>query len=95
MLPRRVRSTTVVWMLEPAAGVTVTVPSEDTAVEYARLLTVMLVTPSTPMTFAEQLPKVCPVSDSVAVPGAVGLSVTVAVKPEEAQETPLVPVAEE
>lgn len=62
-------------------------------VVYGRLLTVTLVTPSTPRTLLVQLPKVWAVSDSVAVPGAVGLSVTEAVKVDAAQETPLVPVA--
>ena len=45
----------------------------------------MPVTPVTPRTLLEQLlaSKVCPVTDSVAVPGAAGLSVTLAVKTEE------------
>lgn len=71
-----------------------TVPSEATVVVYGRLSTVMPVTPSTPRTLLVQplVAKVCPVSDSVAVPGAAGLSVTVAVKADEVQEMPLVPV---
>ena len=55
-------------MVEPAAGVTVTLPSEPTAELYGRLLTVMLVTPSTPTTLVVQLAalKVCAETDSVA-----------------------------
>lgn len=79
-------------MAEPLAGVTATEPSEDTAVVYGRLFTVMLVTPRTPTTFEVQLLKVCPVRDSVAVPGAVGLPSTVAVNVEAEQVIPLVPV---
>lgn len=84
-------------MAEPLAGVTATAPSEPTVVVYGRLLTVMLVTPRTPRTFEVQLPKVCVSSDSVAVPGAVGLPPvpTVAPNVETAQVIPLVPVAVE
>ncbi|GHA84683.1 hypothetical protein GCM10010512_15380 [Streptomyces thermoviolaceus subsp. thermoviolaceus] len=55
----------------------------------------MVLTPSTPTTLLVQLlgSKVCPVTDSVAVPGAAGLSVTVAVKVDEVQATPLLPDA--
>ncbi len=55
----------------------------------------MLVTPSTPRTLVVQLAgsKVCAVTDSVAVPGAPGFSVTVAVNCDFVQEMPLVPVA--
>src|SRR4051812_18127915 len=95
MLPSRVFSLTVVWMVEPLAGVTVRVPSETAAVLYGRLSTVMLVTPVTPRTLLVQvlLSKVCPETDSVAVPGAVGLSVTVAVNCDAVHLMPLVPVA--
>src|SRR3954453_693206 len=95
MLPSRVLSLTVVWMVEPSAGVTVRLPSEATVVVYGRLSTVMLLTPVTPVTLLGQLllSKVCPLTDSVAVPGAAGLSVTAAVNVEDVQVTPLVPVA--
>lgn len=55
----------------------------------------MPLTPSTPVTLLVQklLSKVCAVTDSVAVPGALGLPVTVAVNWEDVQVTPLVPVA--
>src|SRR2546430_6363785 len=77
MEPSSVFSLTVVWMVEPLAGVTVSVPSEPTAVVYGRLSTVMLVTPVTPRTLLVQLllSKVCAPTDSVAVPGAAGVSV--------------------
>ena len=54
----------------------------------------MLVTPSTPTTLLVQLlaSKVCSVTDSVAVPGAAGLSTTEATNFDDVQERPLVPV---
>ncbi len=68
-------------MTEPLGGETVRVPSEVTVAEYGRLLMVMPLTPRAPVTLLVQvlLSKVCAVTDSVAVPGAAGLAVTLAV----------------
>src|SRR2546430_7323362 len=52
----------------------------------------MLCTPVLPGTLVVQLLKLCAVSDSAAVPGAAGLPVTVALKDDVVQVTPLLPL---
>ncbi len=69
-------------------------PSE-TVRPYGRLPTVRLRTDVTPVTLLVHEPKVSPVSDSVAEPGAAGLVSTVAESAEVAQVTPVVLVAVE
>jgi hypothetical protein len=49
----------------------------------------------TPATLAVQLPKVCDVSDSFAVPGLPGLLVILALKLDLAHLTPVLPEADE
>src|SRR4051794_3757864 len=89
-----VPSDSVVWIGAASVPVTVTAPvALSTVVANGRLLTVTLFTLVTPKMFAVHEPKVCPVVDSVATPGATGLSTTVAVKADTAHLTPVEPPA--
>src|SRR4051794_34028521 len=92
--PRMVPSDRVVWIGAVSLPVTVTVPvALSTVVPKGRLLTVTLFTLVTPTMLAVHEENVWAVVDSLATPGATGLSVTVAVKADTAHLTPVEPPA--
>src|SRR5512133_3052519 len=89
-----VPSTSVVRIGAASVPVTVTAPvALSTVVPNGRLLTVTLFTLVTPKMLAVHELNVCAVVDSVATPGAAGLSTTVAVNADTAHFTPVVPPA--
>ncbi len=84
----------MLWIGAVEVPVILTTPALVTEVAYGRLLTVTLCTPVVPMMLLLQLVNVCAVRLSVAVPGAVGLLSTLALKVDAAHFTPVVPVVE-
>src|SRR3954454_12782630 len=89
-----VPSDRVVWIGAVSVPVTVTAPvALSTVVPKGRLLTVTQFTLVTPRMLAVHEENVWPVVDSLATPGATGLSVTVAVKADTAHLTPVEPPA--
>src|SRR3954466_2878254 len=96
MVPRR----SVVWIGAVSVPETVTVPVPlpsvllSTVVANGVLLTVTPFTRVTPRMFAVHEPNVWAVVDSVATPGATGLSTTAAVNDDSAHLTPVLPPEE-
>ena len=81
----------VVWIGAASVPLTVTTPVLFTVVANGALFTMTLVTPVAPRMLVVHEAKVWAVVDSVATPGAAGLSTTVAVKVDSAQWMPVVP----